>query len=90
MRVHGQVRLIDGFHIERHESSPLLVRDHQIAVDIDDVLKSQLARESIRPAERLGREPGQVIDVMRPPLGKQDFQDRVCKDFVVEDFLNPV
>ena len=38
----------------------------------------------------LGRERGQVIDVLRPPLPEQRLQQRVAQNAVVEDLLQAV
>ena len=81
----GQARLVDGFHVERDESLSLFVRDLQVAVHIDDVLETKFAREAVGSAERSGREPRQVVDVMRSPLREQGLQHRVGKGLRVED-----
>jgi hypothetical protein len=61
-----------------------------VAVHIDDVLKAKVAREAVGPAERFGREPGQVLDVMRSPLREQGLQQRIGDDLGVEQLLKPV
>lgn len=63
-----QARFIKGLRIEGHEALPLLVGDLQMAVHVDHMLESKPAGEAVRAAERLGSEPGQVVDVMRTPL----------------------
>jgi hypothetical protein len=50
-----KTRLVERLHVQRDEAFPLLVRDLQVAVDIDHVLKAKLAREPIRPTKRLGQ-----------------------------------
>jgi hypothetical protein len=86
----GQVCLVEGFHVERNESLSLSVRDLQVAVHIDDVLETKFVREAVGPAERFGREPGQVVDVMRSPLREQGRQRWIGKGFRVEDLLQAV
>ncbi len=86
----GQARLVEGFRIERDESLSLFVRDLQVAVHIDDVLETKFAREAVGSAERFGREPRQVVDVMRSPLREQGLQHWVGKSFRVEDLLQAV
>jgi hypothetical protein len=40
-------------------------------VHIDEVVEALLAREAVRATERLSREPGQVLDVVRLALPEQ-------------------
>jgi hypothetical protein len=49
-----KTRLIERFHVQRDEAFPLLVGDLEVAVHVDDVLETKLARETVRPTERLG------------------------------------
>jgi hypothetical protein len=64
----GKAGLVEPLHVEGDESLPLLVCDLQVTVHVDDVLGAKFAREAVGPAERLGREPGQVLDMVRSPL----------------------
>jgi hypothetical protein len=66
----GQSRFVDCLQVKGDEPLPLLVGDLEASVHLDDVPKSELAGEPVRPAERLGSEPGEVLDVMRAPLGE--------------------
>lgn len=67
----GHSRLIERLHVQSDEPLTLLIGDLQVAVCFDQMLEAQLARKAVRPTERLRREPGQVIDVMRPALREQ-------------------
>lgn len=61
-----------------------------MSVNIDDVSKTNLARESVRAAQRFRSERCQVIDVMRSSLREQRAQDRIREHLRVEQLLNPV
>jgi hypothetical protein len=76
-RVFGQTGLAERLQVERDESLALLVGDPEAAVHIDEVVEAQLAREAVRAAERLSREPGQVLDVVRLPLPEQRLEQRI-------------
>ena len=86
----GEPGLVEGLEVERDEAVALLVADLQVAVDIDDVLEAELLCEAAGAAERLGREPGQVVDVGGDAFGEERLQDRVCERLLVEDFLQAV
>src|SRR5262249_17435941 len=86
----GQAGLVERLHVQSDEAIALLVGDLQLAVDVDDVLKAELAREAVGAAERLGGEPGQVVDMGRDALGKEHLHDRVRERLVVEDLLEAV
>ena len=73
--VSRQTGLIERLHVQSHEPLPLLVRDLQMPVHINDVLEAKLAAETVRPTEGFRREPGQVIHMLRAPLRKQRLQD---------------
>jgi hypothetical protein len=60
------MRFVQGFQIESHESLLLLIGDLEVAMDVNDVLESELASESVRPTERLRREPTQTVNVWAP------------------------
>lgn len=75
---------------ERRVAVVSLVRDLQVAVHVDDVLKTELAAEAIGAAERLGGEPGQVVDVGGNALGEQSLQHRIGESLVVEQLLEAV
>src|SRR5262249_62352611 len=85
--VGGQSGSIGRLHVEGDEPLALLVGDVQVAVHVDDVLKAELAREAVRPAERFRREPCQVLDMMRFALGEQNLQHRICENLGVEQFF---
>ncbi len=55
-----QARLVERLHVEGHEPVPLLIRDLQVAVHIDQVLKTKLAREAVRATERFRGEPDEA------------------------------
>src|SRR5262245_23224387 len=78
---------VDRLQVERHEPLALLIGDLQMSVDIDDVLKAQFAGESVGPSERFCGEPGQVVDMMRSPLGEHCAQDRIGEDLRVEQLF---
>ena len=59
-------------------------------MDGDQVREPELAREAVGPAERLGGEHRQVLDVLRLALAEQRLQQRVAQDAVVEGLLEPV
>jgi hypothetical protein len=67
----GQTGLVESLQVERDESFALLVRDLEPPVHVDEVLEAQLAREAVGAAERLGGEPGQVLDVVSLALAEQ-------------------
>jgi hypothetical protein len=48
----GQTGLVERLQLERSESLPLLVRDLQVAVHIDHVLKTKLTGEAVRATEK--------------------------------------
>src|SRR5262249_27598597 len=85
-----QAGLVERLHVQSDKAIALLVGDRQLAVDVDDVLKAELAREAVGAAERLGGEPGQVVDMGRDALGKEHLHDRVRERLVVEDLLEAV
>ena len=58
-----EASLVRRLQVDADEAVALLVSDVQVAVNVDQVLKPELAAEAVRAAERLGREPGQVLDV---------------------------
>jgi hypothetical protein len=68
----------------------LVIGDLQAAVNIDDVLEAELAREPVRASEGLGSEPRQMVDVGWHALGEEVFQDRVGESLVVEKLLEAV
>lgn len=55
-----QTGLVERFHVQRNEPLPLLVSDLQVAVRIESRAESR----GQAPTERLGDEPGQMIDVI--------------------------
>jgi hypothetical protein len=77
------VRLVNQIQDGR---APPLERVHRWV----DVSKTNLTRESVRPAQRFGSEPCQVIDVVRSALGEQRAQDRIREHLRIEQLLNPV
>ena len=81
---------VERRHVELDEPRPLLLGDPEAAVDGDQVREPQLAREPVGPAERLGGERGQVVDVLRPARPEQRLQQRVAQHAGVEDVLEPV
>src|SRR5262249_16304598 len=85
--VAGEARLIERLQVDRHEPLPLLVRDFQVSVNVDNVLKGELGSEGVRAAEGLGSEPGQTIDVMRLPLGEYRLEHRIRECLRIEHFL---
>jgi RNA polymerase sigma factor (sigma-70 family) len=85
-----QPGLVERRQVQRDEPRALLVGDVQVAVDVDDVLEAELAGEPVGPAERLGREPGQVVDVSWHPRGEQGPQHRVGEGLAVEQLLEAV
>ena len=54
---------------------------------VDQVLKAELTRESVRATKALGREHRQVIDVLRLALTEQRLQQRIAQNTVVEQLL---
>ena len=56
----GYLRLVQRGGVEVDEALALLLRDLQAAVDLDQVLEPELAREAVGPAERFDRERRQV------------------------------
>jgi hypothetical protein len=72
---------------ESDEPISLCIGDPQMTMHIDEVIEPQLAGEPVRAAERLCREPGQVVDVRRCPFGKQRAQRGIGQNLVVEEFL---
>jgi hypothetical protein len=56
----------------------------------NEVAEAQLAREPIRTAEGLGRECGQVVDVIGPSGAEERLQERVGEDAVVKELLEAV
>jgi hypothetical protein len=89
-RIIGQTRLVGRLHVEGHEPVPLLIRDLEVAVHVDDVLKAKLAREAVGPAEGLRCEPGQMFDMMGLPFREQDLQYGIRENLGVEQFLKAV
>ena len=52
--------------------------------------EAQLAREPTRTTEGLGRERGEVVDVIGTSGAEQRLQERIGEDAVVEDLLEAV
>jgi hypothetical protein len=88
--VAGQACLVEPLQVHTHEAVALLVGDLQVAVDVDDVLEAQPLGEAVGAAERLGGEPGQVVDMGRYPFPELCLQDRVGQDLVVEQSFEAV
>jgi hypothetical protein len=88
--VAGQVRFTERFKIENDESLPLFIRNPKVPVDVDDVLKPEFTSESIGSPEGLGGEPSEVVHMRRHPLGNQGTENRIVKDLLVEDLLQPM
>jgi hypothetical protein len=89
-RIVGQSRLVERLHVELREPLPLLLRDLKAPVNIDQVLEAEFAAEAIGPTERLGGEPGQVVDVMGLPGREQALQQGIGEHLVVEELLQSV
>jgi hypothetical protein len=56
-RVVGQTRFVGGLHVEGGEARALFVGDGEVAMDVDQVLKTNVRRESVGVSERLRGEP---------------------------------
>ena len=67
----GEPGLVERLEVEGDEAVALLVGDLEVAVDVDDVLEAELPSEAVGAAERLDREPGQVVDVGWDALGEE-------------------
>ncbi|SRR6266566_1887975 len=85
-----QPRLVRRLHVEGHEPLPLVVRDLQVAVHIDQVLKTKLRVKRSGPPNNSAVKPGQVIDVIWSPLREQRLQHWIGKDLRVEQLLEAV
>jgi hypothetical protein len=82
---------VKGSHVQLDESLPLLFADLEVPVDSDQMFEAtQLARESIRSAERLGCERSEMVDVVRLSFSEQRLEERVGKHRAIEDFLEVV
>jgi hypothetical protein len=89
-RVVGHLRLVEGRHVEVDEALTLPFRDPQAAVDCDQVLEPELAREAVGPAKRFNGERRQVVDVIGLTLSEERNQQRVGKHLRVEDLFQTV
>jgi len=58
-----------------------------MAVDVNDVLKSQAGGEPVGAAEGLGGEPGEVFDMARLAGGEHAAQHGVVEHLGVEQFF---
>jgi len=83
-------RLVERGQVELDEALALRLGDPQPAVDVDEVLEAELAREAVRAAEGLGGEHREVLDVLRLPVTEQRLEERVAQDAVVEELLEAV
>src|SRR5262249_21222825 len=86
----GQTGLVERLEVRRDETLTLLVGDVAMAVNVDQVLEAELPGEPIRTAQRLCREPGQVVDVGWNTLGEHMSKDWIAEGLVVEDLLETV
>jgi hypothetical protein len=86
----GHVGLVERRHVQLDEPAALLLGDLEIAVDCDEMVEAQLTAEAVRPTERLGRERGQVIDVLGPSRTEQRLEHGIRKDAAVEQILKTV
>lgn len=85
-----QTCFIRGLHVELRETITLFVRNIQIPVYIDDVLKTQLVSETLWPAEGFGSEPRQVFHMVRFAFAEQHLQHRVVQNLIVEYLFEAV
>jgi hypothetical protein len=91
IRVVGHSDLVERSQIQGDEPLPLFFADVETPMHRDQVVEaSKLTSESVRSAEGLRRERGQVIDVVRLSLAEQWLQQRIRKHAVVERVLKSV
>ena len=81
---------VEGRHIQLYEPLPLLLGDTEPAVHVNQVSEPELAAEAVRPTERLGRERGQVIDVLGLSRSEQGLEHRISQDARIKGVLEPV
>ncbi len=90
-QVAGQADGVQSDHVQLDEPLALLLGDVQVAVDCDEVREAaKLPGETIRPAEGLGRECRQVIDVLWLACAEERLEERVGQDTAVEGVLETV
>jgi hypothetical protein len=73
----GELGLVECLHIQLDEPGALVLGDHQMPVDVDQVLKAKLAGEPVRAPEGLRREPGEMLDVFRLADAEEGLQQRI-------------
>ena len=82
--------LVEQPEIQLDESGAVLLRDLEAAMHVDQVVESQLFGEAIRPAEGLGGERSEMVDMFGSAGTEKRLQDRVGQDTGVEDLFQSV
>lgn len=86
----GHSGFVQRLQVDLDEPLALFVGDLQVAVYVDDVPKAKLLCETRWAAERLGRKPGQMIDVSRYAVCEEVLEDRVGERLGVKELLEPM
>src|ERR1700722_1760695 len=83
----GEVRRVEGCHVEVDEPLSLSLGDVKAPVDVDQMCEAELACEAIGTTKRLSGEGGEVIDVFGLTGTEERVQKRILEDAAVERFL---
>jgi hypothetical protein len=88
--VGGKFRRVERSHVQLDKPLPLLLGDPKASVHVDEMCEAELSREAVGPAERLGGEGRQVIDVFRLASPEERLEEGILEDAAVERVLEAV
>jgi hypothetical protein len=88
--VGGKVRRVERSHVELDEPLPLLLGDPKVSVHVDEMCKAELSGEAVGPAEGLGGEGCEVIDVFRLARPEEGLEEGILEHAAVERVLEAV
>jgi hypothetical protein len=86
----GQTGIVESLQVDLDEPLTLLVGDLQVAMNVDDVPKTELIGKSWRAPERLTGKPGQAFDMAGNAVREQLLEHEVGERLGVEELLEPV
>jgi hypothetical protein len=84
-----QAGLVERLEVQGDEPVTLLDGDLAVPVHLDDVLESHLPAEAVGAAERLGGEPGEVVNVGGGTLGEHPFSTGSTVPYFLEHHAHP-
>jgi hypothetical protein len=88
--VGGKVRRVERSHVELDKPLPLLLGDPKVSVHVDEMCEAEFAGEAVGPAEGLGGEGREVIDVFRLARPEERLEVGILEDAAVERVLEAV